>query len=49
MRDPRDLVFTVEFIYVLLLDQFAEIALFIVSISILNPTISPSQAAILFF
>lgn len=49
MMGPKDPVFTVECIYVLLLDEFAEIASFIVSISMVTPSISLSQAAILFF
>lgn len=48
MRGHRDLVFTLEFIYVLLLYQFAEIALVIVFVSTVTPNIS-LQAVILFF
>lgn len=40
MRGYRDLVYMVEFIHMLLLDQFAETALVIVLISTVTPNMS---------
>jgi len=45
MRGPRDMMFAEEFIYVLLLDQFAKTELFIFSISTSLPPLLLEVAA----